>query len=243
MQEVTSATRGDLCLKIYQDDIATDPRADEHRDHFSTFACFHSEHRLGDRFTESTKDDFLDALAREVLHGYGQTLEIIYRMFCPGGELTDGYLSAEETFRRQVLDERCLLLPLHFRDYGSGALRFWAGGHAARWEGDAFGWAYVTHEEIRREYDIPEGEPVSQEVVEKALQLMAAEVEEYAQYLSGDVYGFRLVRLERDEDGEPIEDEEAEELDSCWGFYGHDWQANGIIDHVGAEHADLVAAL
>lgn len=47
------------------------------------------------------------------------------------------------------------------------------------------------------------------------------EVAVYDQYLRGEVYGFVL-------------EEDGEEIDSCWGFYGYDWRNNGIAEHVDA---------
>ncbi|CAB5237911.1 hypothetical protein UFOVP142_2 [uncultured Caudovirales phage] len=44
---------------------------------------------------------------------------------------------------------------------------------------------------------------------ENAVAALKAEVEEYGQWASGNVYGYI------------VKDEEGEEVDSCWGFYGH----------------------
>lgn len=62
----------------------------------------------------------------------------------------------------------------------------------------------------------------------------------------GDVYGFiteeckvykKVLASEFDagnfEDVE--EEEEWEEIDSCWGFYGTNWLENGMLDHAGKE--------
>ncbi len=50
-----------------------------------------------------------------------------------------------------------------------------------------------------------------------------AEVEEYDKYLRGEVYGFEL------------EDDEGNFVDSCWGFWGDNWEENGIKDHLPEE--------
>lgn len=47
----------------------------------------------------------------------------------------------------------------------------------------------------------------------------------YGAWAWGDVYGFIVERVERDEDGDEIE---AVELDSCWGFYGTDFDESGM---------------
>lgn len=58
---------------------------------------------------------------------------------------------------------------------------------------------------------------------EKAIADMEAEVKLYDQYLTGDVYGYTLLK---EEGGEWVEEE------SIWGFYGDDVMENGISDSV-----------
>jgi hypothetical protein len=50
-----------------------------------------------------------------------------------------------------------------------------------------------------------------QDKEERSEVLLKGEVETYDQYLRGDVYGYRVFKVENGEE---------EELDSCWGFYG-----------------------
>lgn len=55
----------------------------------------------------------------------------------------------------------------------------------------------------------------------------------------GDVYGYVLEELRTFkkvyDTGEECNDEEWEEIDSCWGFYGRDPEANGMIDNINYE--------
>ncbi len=54
----------------------------------------------------------------------------------------------------------------------------------------------------------------------KSYQIAQSLVDEWNQYLSGDIYGFQS------------EDEDGKDIDSCWGFYGHDFEKNGLLnDH------------
>lgn len=53
----------------------------------------------------------------------------------------------------------------------------------------------------------------------------------------GDVYGFRIEKNRSftkiyHDNGESLEDEEWEEVDSCWGFFGRDGERNGMIDNI-----------
>lgn len=79
-----------------------------------------------------------------------------------------------------------------------------------RWDSGQSGYVYCTREAAIKEFG---NKVCTAKVKEKALKLMASEVETFSQYLNGEVYGFIVERF--DEDGEKVE-----ELESCWGFYG-----------------------
>lgn len=72
---------------------------------------------------------------------------------------------------------------------------------------------------------------MEEEDIRKAL---AAEVETYSQWASGDVYGFILEEFIPAECGDP-DHGEWETSDSCWGFYGTDWETNGMSEHIPEE--------
>lgn len=79
------------------------------------------------------------------------------------------------------------------------------------WDSGRSGWVYCTKEKAITEF----GNKVCTEGVRaKALKALQGEVETFAQYLRGEVYGYVI---ERCEDGE------WEQLDSCWGMYGLDY--------------------
>ena len=83
---------------------------------------------------------------------------------------------------------------------------------------------------------------ITAEIHEKVIKSLKHEVEVYDQYLIGDIYGFKLWKIEEDymqyleytktnvEELEMSELEEyAEEVNSCWGFYGSDIVKNEMI--------------
>ena len=57
---------------------------------------------------------------------------------------------------------------------------------------------------------------------EQVREWLKGEIKIFDQYLRGDVYGF-------------IVEEDGEEIDSCWGFYGEDPRTNGMSDYVDDE--------
>ena len=105
------------------------------------------------------------------------------------------------------------------------------------WDSSHIGFIYVTLEEIRREMgrpkprknninpDIKAIKHVTKADREHAIRLMKSEVQEYSDWLSGNVWGFVVY------DGE-----DDDVVDSCWGYYGDEGyryaeqEAKSIID-------------
>ncbi len=87
------------------------------------------------------------------------------------------------------------------------------------------GMIYVELERAKKEW----GEAFSIQTVEEGLN---AEVEEYNQYLTGDVWCYSVY------DKNPEENKDAESLDSCCGFYGEDFcieEAKREVDYYADE--------
>jgi hypothetical protein len=100
------------------------------------------------------------------------------------------------------LKEECKathILPLFLYEHGNITMN--TSGFHCPWDSGQVGFIYATEETIKESGVNPEG-------VDKWLQ---EEVKIYDQYLCGDVYGYI------------IEDTEGNHVDSCWGFYGHDY--------------------
>lgn len=92
-------------------------------------------------------------------------------------------------------------------------------GFSCPWDSGQVGFIYATREQVLKEYG---GKYMTKRKRQKALELLRAEIEEYDQYLRGDVYGFVI----RKED---------EVIDACYGFYGDDHclsEAKEVIDHL-----------
>lgn len=75
-----------------------------------------------------------------------------------------------------------------------------------RWDSGRSGWAYMTKAEVRSLMGVKR---ITKSIKEQALALVRAEVENFSQYLNGEVYGFVI----RDTNTDEV-------LDSCWGMYG-----------------------
>lgn len=95
-----------------------------------------------------------------------------------------------------------------------------------RWDSGQYGEAFVTKEKARSEFGVKR---ISKKMVEKLNSIIESEVATLDQYLQNDVYGFTVFN----DDGEIT--------DSCGGFYGTDWETNGIKDHIPKEFHHLIA--
>lgn len=80
---------------------------------------------------------------------------------------------------------------------------------------------------------------VTPEVVRGAEASLKLEVETYDEYLRGKCYGYVLSKVLTCDHGH----EHEEELDSCWGFLGDDFETNGVLDNLGGEYVNLVKDL
>ena len=84
------------------------------------------------------------------------------------------------------------------------------------------GWIYVLKEDIKKEYG-----KLTKENIDKALKVLVSEIEIYNQYLNCEVFGYEIVKKVQCEHCGNIDEVI---LDSCWGFFGYDMEANGIYD-------------
>jgi hypothetical protein len=91
---------------------------------------------------------------------------------------------------------------------------------SCQWDSGVLGFQVVLLDDIRNNWNIKR---VTTHFRESAIAIGEGEIKVLDQYVSGSVYGFR------------IEDENENEEDSCWGFYGDDIEENGILDHVSDE--------
>lgn len=105
-----------------------------------------------------------------------------------------------------------VILPLFLMDHSGISMS--TSSYHDKWDSGQVGFIYILAEKIRKEYSIKR---LTDKVREKVTAYLTSEVNIYSDYISGEVYGYKLV--------DPATDEE---LDSCWGFYGHDekymWQ-------------------
>jgi len=110
-------------------------------------------------------------------------------------------------------------LPLYLYDHGGITIS--TKPFSCRWDSMFVGFIYVTKEQVRKEYDVKN---ITQKIRDRVKRVLESEVKTYDQYLTGDVYGYRISKITKCELGH----EHEEELDSCWGFYGKEAEVEGM---------------
>lgn len=211
--------------------IQQDPYPEDRRtlyDHDTLMACFHSRYRLGDTIDQREPEAFWQSLVRK----YVPEATLFNKANAKPDEIPDRYtwedndgtvygnLTSWKVCLYYVEDltiPQCqsllytylVSLPLWLYDHSGITISCGDREYPYndRWDSGLVGWIVYARQK-------DDGEDWR----ERAFDRMRAEVEEYDQYLQGEVYGFTLY-------------ENGEEIDSCWGYYGGDLAKNGILDN------------
>lgn len=124
-----------------------------------------------------------------------------------------GWDEVEEHLRKSL--GAVIVLPLYLYDHSG--LRMKVGsfqGHLpqghAEFDSGQVGFIYITADKVREEY----GDSKS---LEEIADYLRSEVDLYDDYLSGSVYGYRIL------------DPNGEEAQACWGYYGYDHEKSGLL--------------
>lgn len=105
-------------------------------------------------------------------------------------------------------------------------------GNRCSFDSGQVGFIYVTKEDLIKNYK--EGTP-TKELIKLAKDCLKLEVETYNQFIRGEVYGFRLITMKTcDKCGHSEEIEEG----SGWGFYGENFEKNGLFETAGMDLND-----
>jgi len=107
----------------------------------------------------------------------------------------------------------CVMLPLYLYDHSGITMS--TSPFSCGWDSGQVGWIVVSKEKVRKEYNVKR---ITQEIIDKVTQCLESEVKTYDQYLTGDVYGYEIYKVDTCDKG----CEHEKFVDSCWGFYGQD---------------------
>jgi hypothetical protein len=111
-----------------------------------------------------------------------------------------------------------VILPLYIYDHSGITIA--TTPFDCRWDSRQLGWIFISKEKMRYEYSYKR---VSEKLQLRVAGYLKAEVETYDQYLTGQVYGYRITNIDTEE-----------EIDSCWGYFGDKYcmeEAESIVRH------------
>ncbi len=130
----------------------------------------------------------------------------------------DGWAEMREYIKNEL--DAVAVLPVYLYDHGNITISTEPFNNP--FDSGQIGFIYITedHLEDMGHDEIPD--------TEKLKDWMQGDVDTYRQYLEGEVYGFKLYETSKCDHGH----EHKEEQDSCWGFYGTEWEENGLLDHL-----------
>ena len=129
------------------------------------------------------------------------------------------YNSAEENVKGNS-NKDDVVIPIYLYDHSGLTVR--TTPFDCRWDSGQVGFIKVSKEKIRGEFNVKR---VSKKLEDKITEHLENEVKTLDQYLTGDCYGFQIV-----------DNESAEVIDSCYGFYGSNMKDNGLIGELPEEY-------
>lgn len=227
MSDIYGSVENELgVLRIIYDEDSQDPREDN--ENLGTMVCWHSNYKLGDKHKFSDSDEFMFWLLEETLGSYEKAERKLCAICDSVGRYTRGYRREVDRKIIEFVSSKFLVLPMYLYDHSIQSVSmssFIGRAHHAEWDSGQVGWVYVSKAKIREEYGC---RLITKKVMDKVMSVLKAEMETYDKYIRGDVFGFVL------------EDKDGKEIDSCWGFYGSDFENNGIVDNLPEEYRPLV---
>jgi hypothetical protein len=117
--------------------------------------------------------------------------------------LGDKCVSASE-IEEAVKDPSMITLPVYAYIHSGVVLS--TGPFTCPWDSGQCGIIYVSKYKVREDWKVKRISPKLHATILNCLQ---SEVQEFSDYLAGEVFGYRIL------------DDDGAEVDSCWGFYGH----------------------
>lgn len=177
-------------LEIIQDTDPLNPR--QEFDQIGTMVTWHRDYILGDDQSKESRESWVCSLAQVIMHEMGRKCK-----YFDSDEQTDLDNAVA------IVKKHAVILPLYLYDHGG--LSISTGAFSDPFDSDLLGYIYATRTTVAREWG-----DWSDFTRERAKECLRLEVVEYDQYLTGDVYGYRIL------------DDNGDSLDSCWGFYGYD---------------------
>jgi hypothetical protein len=135
--------------------------------------------------------------------------------YCSGNY--DGWEEMEEDIIKN--EDVHTILPLYLYDHSGITIS--TSPFSCNWDSGQIGFIFVSKDKVKKEYikDI------------RVEDILKGEVETYDQYLTGDVWGYKVYEVTTCSLGH----EHEHEVESCWGFYGEEEcrrEGEGVMNYL-----------
>jgi hypothetical protein len=202
-------------IKIEQDELDESPREWEP---LGTMVCWHKNYELGDKHSYTRPlgeigEGFYAELAYELdAELEGKVRRVMDRMNTIDHRWSETKARIDRMLW-EVIYLNVVMLPLY--TYEHGGITMNTTSFADPHDTSMVGFIFMKREEILEEYGWKHLTKIRREEIKERLK---GEVATYDQYLTGDVWRYEI---SPDPDQEPEAGEI--EMDSCGGFYGHEY--------------------
>ena len=125
-----------------------------------------------------------------------------------------------DELKEDIIKQENVHTILHLYLYDHSGITMNTTGFSCRWDSGQVGWIFVSKDKVKKD-GIDES---------KIEQYLNGEVETYDQYLTGDVWGYRVYEVETCSLGH----EHKVLVDSCWGFFGEEYaekEGRSLLEH------------
>jgi len=207
-------------IEINQSEFYDSPRD---WDNLGKMVCWHSRYNIGDKHKYSNPDEFKKELAYEADESIDDRIEYwdsgngwVYL-----SKKYDWQESNEESRIKvndlisKIIIKHYIILSIYMYDHSGITIN--TTGFSCPWDSGQVGYIYVSKKEVKKEYNKTR---LSKQLIKKVEDILKNEVNIYDQFIRGDVYDYSVVNPEDDES-----------IDSCTGFYGSDWESNGLMEY------------
>lgn len=200
-------------LSFYNDNDSEDPRT---WDPIATMLCWHRNYSLGDR---NNYEDIHAALYDLCsIHGLDSSI-------CDYRDDENTPRQRDRRIMNDLKDHVCVKF-LYLYDHGGITISL--NDFRDPWDSGIVGIIYIDKETTLANF--PNADEDNWYVI--AEQHIQDEVTEYAQWLSGDIWGYLLEKVSK---CPCCNQEERDTVDSMGGFYGNDILSNGMLEYLPEE--------
>lgn len=204
-----------VTVQIHPDHHAESPR--DWQDNAGVIYCKHRRYTLGDK----NADDPYEEVEFKVIDGIKITAAQWDNDELPEGvdrsTIDEAWEQADWDSELAVRDDVAIIMPLYLYDHSGITMSH--SSFSCPWDSGQVGWHYMTKDVLDSEFG---GDK------ERGYACLKAELQEYDNYLQGNVWGYTI-------EGPGIDD-------SCWRFIGTELDEAGLLDHIDSKFHDAVRA-